>query len=78
MDLLILLESSKHFFESPWIPIVILQFIHIRFVIVIMSYELDIKTSHGLIIQYFTFEQKQKTSIFEMGSRIICTLTPHK
>ena len=76
MDLLILLESSKHFFESPWIPIVILQFIHIRFVIVIMSYELDIKTSHGLIIQYFPFEKKQKTSIFEMGSRIICTLTP--
>ena len=76
MDLLILLESSRHFFESPWIPIVILQFIHIRFAIVIMSYELDIKTSHGLIIQYFPFEQKQKTSIFEMGSRIICTLTP--
>jgi len=78
MDLLILLESSGHFFESPWIPIVILQFIHIRFAIVIMSYELEIKTSHGLIIQYFPFEQKQKTSIFEMGSRIICTLTPPK
>ena len=76
MDLLILLESSRYFFESPWIPIDILQFIHIRFAIVIMSYELDIKTSHGLIIQYFPFEQKQKTSIFEMGSRIICTLTP--
>lgn len=76
MDLLILPESSRHFFESPWIPIVILQFIHIRFVIVIMSYELDIKTSHGLIIQYFTFEQKQKTAIFDLSSKNICTLNP--
>lgn len=41
------------------------HFIHIRFVNVIMSYELDIKTFHGLIIQYFVFEQKQKSAIFE-------------
>ncbi len=40
------------------------HFIHIRFVNVIMSYELDIKTFHGLIIQYFVFEQKQKSVIF--------------